>query len=112
MLEVQTLASLLSVVSSDMSALSRVLSGTLLLTSRLQTIGVSFLKGEIPSFWADVWEGPANPLKWLSAVASRCSSLSRLHEAVRPTSVCFGHTYLTFFVGYFSSAFERNIGIV
>jgi dynein heavy chain 2, cytosolic len=102
MLEVQTLATLLSVVSSDMSALSRVLSGTLLLTSRLQTIGVSFLKGEIPSFWADVWEGPANPLKWLSGVASRCSSLSRLHEAVRPTSVYFGHTYLTFFVGYVS----------
>jgi hypothetical protein len=83
-LEVQTLASLLALVSADMNALSRILSGTLLLTSRLQTIGVSFLKGEVPAFWVDLWEGPANPLKWFSAVAARCSSLARLHEAVRP----------------------------
>jgi hypothetical protein len=87
LLEVQTLASLLAVVSSDMNSLARVLSGTLLLTSRLQTLGVYFLKGEVPAFWADLWEGPASPLKWLSAIAARCSSLARLHEAVC-RSVC------------------------
>jgi len=91
MLEVQNLAFLLALVSSDMSALSRVLGGTMLLTSRLQTIGVSFLKGEVPTFWADLWEGPATPLKWLSAIAARCSSLARLHEAVTLTFACISH---------------------
>jgi hypothetical protein len=97
MLEVQNLAFLLALVSSDMSALSRVLGGTLLLTSRLQTIGVSLLKGEVPTFWADLWEGPATPLKWLSAIAARCSSLARLHEAVTLTFACIScHSFLFF----------------
>ncbi|KAF2362508.1 ATPase dynein-related AAA domain [Trinorchestia longiramus] len=58
-------------VHRSLAALSKVIRGTLLLTSEVQKLADSLLKQETPSSWHALWEGPDDPLEYLRSLVRR-----------------------------------------
>ncbi|KAA0202320.1 hypothetical protein HAZT_HAZT003025 [Hyalella azteca] len=58
-------------VHRSLAALSKVIRGTLLLTSEVQKLADSLLKQETPGTWHELWEGPDDPLEYLRSLVRR-----------------------------------------
>ncbi|XP_035681617.1 cytoplasmic dynein 2 heavy chain 1-like [Branchiostoma floridae] len=62
-------------VHQSLAALSRVIRGTSLLTSDVQTLAKSLLRQETPGGWQSMWEGPEDPMQYLRALVARAMAI-------------------------------------
>ncbi|XP_066286377.1 cytoplasmic dynein 2 heavy chain 1-like isoform X1 [Branchiostoma lanceolatum] len=62
-------------VHQSLAALSRVIRGTSLLTSDVQTLAKSLLRQETPGGWQSLWEGPEDPMQYLRALVARAMAI-------------------------------------
>jgi len=75
LLERQVAIKLLQLVHSDLSRISKVIRGTLLLTTDVKDNATALLKHEVPGSWCRKWEGPAAPIHWLRSLVSKTLAL-------------------------------------
>jgi dynein heavy chain 2 len=66
---------LVNKLHKDLDMIQRVLRGSELLTSRIQSQAQKLMAGSIPDEWSSVWDGPENPQHYLNAAVSRCLAL-------------------------------------
>ena len=75
LLERQMAIKLLQQVHGDLSKISKVIRGTLLLTTDVKQNATALLKHEVPGSWCRKWEGPAAPIHWLRSLVSKTLAL-------------------------------------
>ncbi|KAA0149393.1 hypothetical protein FNF29_05946 [Cafeteria roenbergensis] len=68
-------AALFRLVSGDLEALRRVLSGREALTSAVERLGEALMSSAVPSAWAAQWEGPQEPRAWMREAVSRVKAV-------------------------------------
>jgi dynein heavy chain 2 len=73
---------LAKIVNHALQSLSKVISGSALLTPSIFGIGTSLLRGAVPGSWMDEWEGPEDPYSWLRGLVSRVIALDSWVEKV------------------------------
>eukprot|EP00116_Pleurobrachia_bachei_P001833 sb/3462095/ len=66
---------LLQKVHGDLSKISKVLRGSLLLGSDIRDNATALLRHEVPSAWVKKWEGPEAPIDWLRSLVSKTMAL-------------------------------------
>jgi dynein heavy chain 2 len=71
---------LIEFVHKSLENISKVLSGSGLLTSTIEEDAVALLLGNVPDRWSDQWDGPSSPVAWLRALVRKAQSLKRLLE--------------------------------
>lgn len=71
---------LIEFVHKSLDSISKVLSGSGLLTSTIEEDAVALLLGNVPERWSDQWDGPSSPVPWLRALVRKAQSLKRLLE--------------------------------
>lgn len=71
-------AALVAQIGSSLGALDAVLSRGVLMTADVQKVGSQLMVDEVPLSWDALWEGPADPLRYLESAAEKAASVSRL----------------------------------
>ncbi|XP_063840903.1 LOW QUALITY PROTEIN: cytoplasmic dynein 2 heavy chain 1-like [Scylla paramamosain] len=64
-------------VHRSLAALSKVIRGTLLLTTEVQKLAESLLRQETPGSWLKLWDGPEDPLEYLRSLVRRALGIGR-----------------------------------
>ncbi|XP_077466766.1 cytoplasmic dynein 2 heavy chain 1 isoform X1 [Stigmatopora argus] len=62
-------------IHQSLAALSKVIRGTEHLTPKVQKLATALLNQECPLTWQNMWEGPEEPMQYLSAVVMRALAL-------------------------------------
>ncbi|XP_028320044.1 cytoplasmic dynein 2 heavy chain 1 isoform X2 [Gouania willdenowi] len=62
-------------IHQSLSALSKVIRGTQLLTPEVQKLASALLNQECPLTWQNKWEGPEDPMQYLRAVVTRAYAI-------------------------------------
>ncbi|CAL8361611.1 unnamed protein product [Merluccius merluccius] len=62
-------------IHHSLAALSKVIRGTQLLTTEVQTLATALLNQECPLTWLNKWEGPEEPMQYLRAVVTRALAI-------------------------------------
>ena len=73
---------MLEKVNESLESISKVISGTELLTSGIEQDGKELLMNQVPESWSSMWEGPNSPVAWLRALVRKTSALKKWLEAV------------------------------
>ncbi|XP_037796301.1 LOW QUALITY PROTEIN: cytoplasmic dynein 2 heavy chain 1-like [Penaeus monodon] len=76
-LEYYSVISIVQTVHRSLAQLSKVIRGTLLLTSDVQKLADSLLSQETPSSWLSLWEGPEDPLEYLRSLVRRANGIGK-----------------------------------
>jgi dynein heavy chain 2 len=71
---------MLEKVNESLESISKVISGTELLTSSIEQDGKELLMNQVPDTWTSLWEGPNSPVAWLRALVRKTSALKRWLE--------------------------------
>eukprot|EP00842_Homolaphlyctis_polyrhiza_P006526 jgi/Hompol1/6875/HPOL_005105-RA len=79
-LELLNALSLIRRIHADLSAISKLLRGTVLLSNDIQLIGASLLRGETPAVWSALWEGPESAQAYLRDVMSKGIQVQALRD--------------------------------
>jgi len=74
-MEILTAKDILQLVHSSIQTISRILAGTEMLSAKSQKEATELLKGSVPSIWESSWEGPENPIEWISGVNKKARAL-------------------------------------
>lgn len=80
--EAKTAFKMLEKVNESLESISKVISGTELLTSSIEQDGKELLMNQVPESWSAMWEGPNSPVAWLRALVRKTSALKRWLELV------------------------------
>ncbi|XP_070553238.1 cytoplasmic dynein 2 heavy chain 1-like isoform X2 [Ptychodera flava] len=80
LLENYNAVKLVQYVHSTLAALSKVIRGTMLLTSDVQAMATSLLKQETPMSWLRRWDGPEDPIHFLRSLVARTMALQHWVE--------------------------------
>ena len=78
---------MLETVHQSLEGISKVISGTGLLTSSIEHDGKALLQSLVPDSWTEMWEGPSSPIPWLRALVRRTSALKKWVESVKNGSI-------------------------
>ncbi|KAJ8027756.1 Cytoplasmic dynein 2 heavy chain 1 [Holothuria leucospilota] len=73
---------LVQFVHASLAGLSKVIRGTSLLTSEVQSLASSLLKQETPLLWQNKWEGPEDPIQYLRTIVTRSLAIQNWVEMV------------------------------
>ncbi|CAG0920502.1 unnamed protein product, partial [Notodromas monacha] len=65
-------------VHKSLAELSKVINGSLLLSSKAKRIAADLMQQETPGSWLSLWDGPEEPMSYLRALASKAQSVQRL----------------------------------
>ena len=68
---------MLEKVNESLENISKVFSGTELLTSTIEQDGKELLMNLVPESWNSLWEGPNSPVAWLRALVRKSSALKK-----------------------------------
>ncbi|KAJ3416777.1 Cytoplasmic dynein 2 heavy chain 1 [Chytridiales sp. JEL 0842] len=74
-LELSNGVNLVRKIHSDLSNISKVLRGTLLLTNDMLSVATSLMKSETPKDWQTFWEGPVTPQAFIRATIQNSLNL-------------------------------------
>ncbi|XP_076446844.1 LOW QUALITY PROTEIN: cytoplasmic dynein 2 heavy chain 1-like [Babylonia areolata] len=74
-------------VHSSLSALSKVIRGTQLLTSDVQKLAAALLEQETPMKWLSQWDGPEDPIQYLKGLMARASAIQGWVERAQSGSL-------------------------
>ena len=74
---------LIEFVHKSLESISKVLSGSGLLTSTIEEDAVALLLAKVPDRWSDQWDGPSSPVSWLRALVRKAQSLKRFLERMQ-----------------------------
>ena len=67
-MEMLAVIDILQKVNDTIVSISRVLTGTEMLSTVIEKVAADLLKSEVPAIWSQIWEGPSNPNQWLRIV--------------------------------------------
>jgi dynein heavy chain 2 len=70
-LELGNALSLVQKLNHDLSELTKILRGTVLLSNHVQEIGQSLLKGETPKSWLDIYEGSERAITYMETIIKK-----------------------------------------
>ncbi|XP_069942834.1 cytoplasmic dynein 2 heavy chain 1 isoform X1 [Cherax quadricarinatus] len=76
-LEYFSVVSIVQTVHRSLAQLSKVIRGTLLLTTSVQELADSLLRQETPGSWQKMWEGPEDPLDYLRSIIRRALGIGK-----------------------------------
>lgn len=62
-------------INETLSSIAKVIKGTGMLTSKIESEAMSLLKREVPESWCKFWEGPETPQDWLIKFEKKASAL-------------------------------------
>ncbi|XP_068122972.1 cytoplasmic dynein 2 heavy chain 1 isoform X2 [Hyperolius riggenbachi] len=66
---------LVQIIHQSLAALSKVIRGTSLLSSEVQSLASALLEQKCPLAWQNKWEGPEEPLQYLKGLVSRAVAI-------------------------------------
>ena len=78
---------MLEKVNESLESISKVFSGTELLTSSIEQDGKELLMNQVPDSWTSLWEGPNSPVAWLRSLVRKTSALKRWLESLNRRSL-------------------------
>ncbi len=81
-MEAEKAHNLVKAVNSELNALGKVINGSMLLSSKIASLGSSLLKSQVPDRWEDQWEGPSDPYSWLNGLITRTLALEQWADKV------------------------------
>nr|WAW84826.1 cytoplasmic dynein 2 heavy chain 1 [Halisarca dujardinii] len=70
-------------IHSQLSALNKVLKGSVLLTSEVHRLGSALLLHCLPAAWEGLWAGPGDPFTYLRSLVGKSLALAAWEERVR-----------------------------
>ncbi|CAL4059761.1 unnamed protein product, partial [Meganyctiphanes norvegica] len=76
-LEYYSVVTIVQTVHRSLAALSKVIRGTLLLTTEVQKLAEAFLRQETPGSWQQLWDGPEDPLEYMRSLIRRGLGVGR-----------------------------------
>lgn len=76
-LEYYSVIGIVQTVHRSLAQLSKVIRGTLLLTTSVQELADSLLRQETPGSWQKLWEGPEDPLDYLRSLIRRALGIGK-----------------------------------
>ncbi|KAL2914266.1 hypothetical protein HK105_206212 [Polyrhizophydium stewartii] len=79
-LELLNALNLIRRIHTDLSSISKLIRGTILLSNDIQMIGTSLMRGETPAAWMNMWEGPELAQGYLRDVISKGVLVSALRD--------------------------------
>ncbi|KAJ3042257.1 Cytoplasmic dynein 2 heavy chain 1 [Rhizophlyctis rosea] len=79
-LELTNALELIRRIHSDLSNVSKVIRGTMLVTNDILDIATSLMKGETPETWLSLWEGPEEPQTYLRECVTKGLAVDTLKE--------------------------------
>nr|DBA32514.1 TPA: hypothetical protein GDO54_000298 [Pyxicephalus adspersus] len=79
-LEQFTAIRLVQSIHQSLAALSKVIRGTSLLSSEVQSLASALLEQKCPIAWQNKWEGPEDPLQYLRGLVSRAVAIQNWVE--------------------------------
>ena len=74
-MEAHNMLSTLQKINETLSSIARVIKGSGMLTSKIESEATALLKREVPENWCAFWEGPDNPQDWLIKFEKKANSL-------------------------------------
>lgn len=83
-MEIKNVKEVLATVNESVTTISRILSGSEMLTAKSQKEATELLKGGVPTSWARAWEGPEeNPTAWIGAVNRKANALLKWMQKIQ-----------------------------
>jgi len=74
-METQNMLMTLQKINESLSSIARVIKGSGMLTSKIESEATALLKREVPEAWCSFWEGPDNSQDWLIKFERKASAL-------------------------------------
>lgn len=74
-MEAHNMLGTLQKINETLSSIARVIKGTGMLTSKIESEATALLKREVPEAWCKFWEGPDNPQDWLVKFERKSSAI-------------------------------------
>ncbi|XP_018422828.1 PREDICTED: cytoplasmic dynein 2 heavy chain 1 [Nanorana parkeri] len=74
-------------IHQSLAALSKVIRGTSLLSSEVQSLASALLEQKCPLAWQNKWEGPEEPLQYLRGLVSRAVAIQNWMEKAEKQSL-------------------------
>jgi len=59
---------ILQKIHETVVSITRVLSGTEMLTPDTEKVATDLLRGDVSNSWCTIWDGPSNPNAWIRLV--------------------------------------------
>lgn len=81
-MEAQNMLGTLQKINETLSSIARVIKGSGMLTSKIESEATALLKREVPEGWCKFWEGPDNPQDWLVKFERKASAILSWVERV------------------------------
>ncbi|XP_033122293.1 cytoplasmic dynein 2 heavy chain 1-like, partial [Anneissia japonica] len=78
---------LVQYVHSTLASLSKVIRGSILLTSEVSALAMSLLNQEVPVTWQKKWDGPEDPIHYLRTLVARTIALQGWVQKVQSNSL-------------------------
>ncbi|XP_071951365.1 cytoplasmic dynein 2 heavy chain 1-like isoform X2 [Antedon mediterranea] len=78
---------LVQFIHSTLASLSKVLRGSILLTSEVSSLAKNLLNQEVPLAWQKKWNGPEDPIHYLRTVVARTIALQGWVQKVQSNSL-------------------------
>ncbi|XJO78526.1 hypothetical protein BDV3_002952 [Batrachochytrium dendrobatidis] len=79
-MELSSALELIRQIHTDLSNISKLLRGTILLTNDIYKIGTNLLHGETPDRWMQLWEGPESAQVYIRSVISKAIAVDTLRD--------------------------------